>query len=73
MHTTSVQKYFLHVIKQVWAHKMQAKYETQKTQNVYWYLKRKLKLCNHAIFQSDKVNYNCAWEHNSNKSKKYFL
>lgn len=31
------------MIKQAWAHKMQAKYETQKPQNVYWYFKRNYK------------------------------
>lgn len=30
MHSGSVQKYFLSVIKRVWAHKMQTKYETLK-------------------------------------------
>jgi len=30
MHSSSVQKYFLRVIKQAWAYKMQRKYETLK-------------------------------------------
>lgn len=51
MHSGSVQKYFLSVIKRVWAHKMQTKYESFK-KIVYWYLKRKLKVCNHVISQS---------------------